>query len=83
MNLGFMKKINVKISSSVRFETDEDNFIHGKMVFERKIKGFVITTALPSVTANVIGHFTNYFPKEHFDAAIGVNLTILLVLTTM
>ena len=29
------------------------------------------------------GHSTNYFHQDYFDVAIGVNLTILLVLTTM
>ena len=43
----------------------------------------MITTALPSVLANTVGHFTNYFGDDNFDAAVGVNLTILLVLTTM
>ena len=30
-----------------------------------------------------LGHATNYFDESMFDAAVGVNLTILLVLTTM
>ena len=45
--------------------------------------GFLITTAVPSIVANIIGHTTNYFDDEYFEAAVGVNLTILLVLTTM
>ena len=53
------------------------------MVFVRNIGGFIFTTAVPSIIANVIGFSTSYFKEEYFDAAIGVNLTILLVLTTM
>jgi len=68
---------------SVKFLTDEEQIIHGRMVFIRKIDGFIITTALPSIIANIIGHSTNYFNEDSFEAAIGVNLTILLVLTTM
>ena len=68
---------------SVWFEVDADNHVHGKMIFKRKIEGFLISTALPSIIANVIGHATNYFDDEYFEAAVGVNLTILLVLSTM
>ena len=52
-------------------------------MFDRAIEGFLVTTAIPTIFANMIGHATNYFGGESFDAAIGVNLTILLVLTTM
>ena len=62
---------------------DEEDVIHGKMLLDRKLDGFIITTALPSIIANIIGHSTNYFRQDNFDVAIGVNLTILLVLTTM
>ena len=57
--------------------------LHGNVVLDRDIAGFLITTAIPTIFANAIGHATNYFGTEMFDAAIGVNLTILLVLTTM
>ena len=51
-------------------------------VFSRAPYGFVFTTLLPTVLANIVGHTTNYF-EDHFDASIGVNLTIMLVITTM
>ena len=57
--------------------------MHGSIVLDRDISGFIITTAIPTVIANMIGHATNFFGDGLFDAAIGVNLTILLVLTTM
>ena len=79
----FLKLVSYNVFFSVRFHIDEQNLILGKMVLVRNIKGFIITTALPSFLANIIGHMTNYFKEESFDAVIGVNLTILLVLTTM
>ena len=79
----FLKLLSYNVFFSVRFHIDEQNLILGKMVLVRNIKGFIITTALPSFLANIIGHMTNYFKEESFDAVIGVNLTILLVLTTM
>jgi hypothetical protein len=33
--------------------------------------------------ANLIGHVSNYYDEAHFDVAIGVNITIMLVITTM
>ena len=51
-------------------------------VFSRTLNGFIFTTLLPTILANIVGHTTNYF-GDHFDAAIGVNLTIMLVITTM
>ena len=57
--------------------------LYGYIVLERDITGFLITTAVPTVIANMIGHATNYFGDNLFDASVGVNLTILLVLTTM
>ena len=57
--------------------------MYGVIVLDRAVSGFLITTAIPTIIANMIGHATNYFGEGQFDAAIGVNLTILLVLTTM
>ena len=69
---------------SVRFNVDnDDGLILGEMVFVRSLNSFIFTIGLPSVIAIIVSHASNYFEKEHFEAAIGVNLTILLVLTTM
>ena len=57
--------------------------LYGYIVLDRDIAGFLITTAIPTIIANMIGFATNFFEGDLFDAAIGVNLTILLVLTTM
>ena len=52
-------------------------------MFGRSLLGSLLTDCLPTIIANVIGHMTNYYSKYDFDVAIGVNLTILLVITTM
>ena len=57
--------------------------VYGNVVLDRYLTGFLITTAIPTIFSNVIGHATNFFGEQYFDASIGVNLTILLVLTTM
>jgi len=53
------------------------------ITFERSLLGFFLTVCLPTLVANFIGHSTNYFAEHVFDVAIGVNLTLLLVITTM
>jgi hypothetical protein len=45
--------------------------------------GSFLTENLPTIIANIIGHLTNWFHLTNFDTAVGVNLTLLLVLTTM
>jgi hypothetical protein len=59
------------------------NHTVAELSFNRSILGFFLTVCLPTIVANLIGHLTNYFGNEKFDAAIGVNLTLLLVITTM
>ena len=57
--------------------------IVAELRFSRSLLGFFLTVCLPTIVAILIGHLTNYFGDDKFDAAIGVNLTLLLVITTM
>ena len=41
------------------------------------------TVYIPSVLLNIIGHITNYFKPFYFESVIAVNLTVMLVLTSM
>jgi hypothetical protein len=54
-----------------------------RIQFERKLLGFLLTTCLPTIMFIIIAHITNYFGRQSFDSSIGVNLTLLLVITTM
>ena len=49
----------------------------------RRLLGVVLTAYTPTVLLNVIGHNANYFKSFFFEAVITVNLTCMLVLTTM
>ena len=42
----------------------------------------ILYTMLP-VIANLIGQLTNFFDESLFDLSISVNLTLLLVVSTM
>ena len=42
-----------------------------------------MTVYMPTILMNIIGHSTNYLRPLYFEAVISVNLTVMLVLTTM
>ena len=69
-------------SISARDICGSENIV-AELRFSRSLLGFFLTVCLPTIVANLIGHLTNYFGDAKFDAAIGVNLTLLLVITTM
>ena len=49
----------------------------------RQILGVILTMYLPSILMNIVGHSTNYMKRFFFEAQVSVNLTVMLVLTTM
>ena len=49
----------------------------------RRLLGVFLTVYFPTVLLNLIGHSTNYFKSFFFEAVVTVNLTCMLVLTTM
>ena len=53
------------------------------IVIQRKLLSIVLTTFVPTIILNVIGHMSNYFKEFFFEAVISVNVTAMLVLTTM
>jgi hypothetical protein len=61
----------------------DDSRVVISIQFDRKLLGFSLTTFLPTLISIIIGHITNFFGHQSFDNSIGVNLTLLLVITTM
>ena len=53
------------------------------IVLKRRIMNEILTTYLPSVLILIIVYVTNYFKPFFFEAVVTVNLTSLLVLTTL
>merc|ERR1719445_1132745 len=49
----------------------------------RRLLGTFLTIFFPTILLNVIGYSTNFFKEFFFEAVITVNLTSMLVLTTM
>ena len=53
------------------------------VVLGRRLLSNILTTYLPTLLLNIMGHITVYFKPFFFEAIITVNLTVMLVLTTM
>ena len=49
----------------------------------RRLLGVLLTVYFPTVLLNLIGHGKNFFKPFFFEAVVTVNLTCMLVLTTM
>ena len=54
-----------------------------KVTLGRRILGIFLTVYFPTILLNVIGYATNFFKDFFFEAVITVNLTSMLVLSTM
>ena len=49
----------------------------------RRLLSIILTVFVPTIILNLVGHASNYFKEFFFEAIISVNVTAMLVLTTM
>ena len=49
----------------------------------RRLLSIILTVFAPTVILNIVGHSSNYFKEFFFEAVISLNVTAMLVLTTM
>ena len=63
--------------------TDEDDMVHMVLNLKRKVVTELMTTYLPTVLLLLITLVTIFFDKDLFGDVIAVNLTIMLVMTTI
>ena len=54
-----------------------------EVVFKRRLTNEILTTYLPSILLILITYATTYFKSFYFEAALTVNLTNMLVMTTI
>ena len=52
-------------------------------MFGRRLLSLILTVFTPTVLLNLIGHCANFFKPFFFEAVISLNVTVMLVLTTM
>ena len=64
-------------------ESAKDSYITVEFVLQRSLDNILITTFLPTLLLNIIGHAMRYLDKEYFETSLVVNLTVMLVLATM
>lgn len=50
---------------------------------DRKLISLILTTFIPTIILNTIGHMSNYFNDNSFDIYMSLNVTVMLALTTM
>ena len=53
------------------------------MIFKRRLTNEVLTTYLPTILLLGITYCTTFFKAFYFEAALTVNLTVMLVMTTL
>ena len=51
--------------------------------FQRRIEYELFVTYLPSLLLMLITYATTYFPSQYFEASLAVNLTTMLMMTTI
>ena len=66
-----------------RNSSDPSQGIDLKLVMNRRIINEILTTYLPTIFILFIVYATNFFKPFFFEAVVTVNLTALLVLTTL
>ena len=54
-----------------------------EIVFQRRLTNELMTTYLPSLLLLLMSYATSFFKPFFFEAAVTVNLSILLVTTTL
>ena len=59
------------------------NGLKMKIVFKRRLVNDLLTTYLPSFLLLLLSYATTFFKPIYFEAAVTVNLSILLVITTL
>ena len=57
--------------------------VHMVINLKRKIQTELLTTYLPTVLLLIVSYATTFFKSEYFEASVTVNLTIMLVMTTI
>ena len=57
--------------------------VHMMITLKRKIQTELLTTYVPTLLLLIIAYSTHFFKAEYFEASVTVNLTIMLVMTTI
>ena len=73
----------IKSTGMRRVKRDGNFIVLVHVTIGRRLLSFILTTTLPTLLLNLIGHTANYFKEFFFEGIISLNVTVMLVLTTM
>ena len=74
----------IDMNASIFFlKEDPGQGIKLQLVFKRRLTNDAMTTFFPSVLLICISYATAYFKSHYFEATLTVNLTVMLVITTL
>ena len=79
----FIKNISMNSKVIPSGEICHGNKVIVMVRMQRQLLGTILNVFIPTILMNLIGHCTNYFEATYFDAVVTLNLTTMLVLTTM
>ena len=77
------KDLTLFVIKNWTLTTTESGGVRMTIVLKRKIMNEMMTTYLPSVLLMLITYATTFFKPYFFEAALSVNLTTMLVMTTI
>ena len=81
--LGFGDKdMTMFTMTDLRLEKIKEQ-VHMMITMKRKIQMELLTTYLPTLLLLMTTYATRFFKSEYFEASVTVNLTIMLVMTTI
>ena len=68
---------------NMNMDVNEDGTLRIVIYIHRRLLSLFLTTFLPTMLLPVMGHVTNYFNDSFFEGKMAVNVTVMLMLTTM
>ena len=76
-------KLILKTLEKVIYPENVNSGLKMEIVFKRRLTNEILTTFLPTFLLLSITYCTTFFKPFFFEAALTVNLTVMLVITTL
>ena len=68
---------------NLQMKTEKKETVRVEVTIRRRLLSLILTTFLPTILLNIIGHMSNYFKEFFFEGLMSLNVTVMLVLTTL
>ena len=72
-----------EVKSMKMLQSEGGGGLEVEVLVRRRLLSIFLTVFVPTILLNLIGHTSNFFKKFFFEAIISLNVTVMLVLTTM